>query len=408
MSDVATERSSIQRWQRRLLPGELVQVPFTRRSPRDWIVDSALFLLAVAVGVVTLAETWGDHGAFQLLLEFTLGVAACLALWLRRSRPVAVGLLAVVAGAFTVLAGGAAVVAVFNLAVRGSRRALVWIGVLSLAAIVVVPLIYPSAGSFPTQVLFGVLIFGVAISLGLFTRVRRELVLSLRDRAERLESEQRMHVEQARDAERRRLAREMHDVLAHRLSLLSVQAGALEFHPKASPEEVSEAAGVIRRSAHAALQELRDVIGVLREDGDERIPQPPQPTFAQIPALVEESRAAGMNVRLNDETQPAEEIPAALGRTAYRVVQEGLTNARKHAPAAAVEVTIAADADSLIIEVVSRPAVGVPAAGPLVQAGRGRGLVGLTERVALSGGDLHYGTDDKGDFVLRARLPLSA
>src|SRR5262249_60000737 len=119
------------------------------------------------------------------------------------------------------------------------------------------PLFYPRGGNFPPQAVVGTLCLGVAISRGLFPRVGRELVLSLRDRAERLESEQRIHVEQARDAERRRLAREMHDVLAHRLSLLSVQAGALEFHPKASPEEDSEAAGVIRRAAPAPLQELR-------------------------------------------------------------------------------------------------------------------------------------------------------
>ena len=103
------------------------------------------------------------------------------------------------------------------------------------------------------------------VGWGLFVRAQRELVLSLRERAERLEAEQRLRVEQAREAERRRIAREMHDVLAHRVSLLSLHAGALEFHPDASAEEVAEAAAVIRASAHAAMQELRDVIGVLRE-----------------------------------------------------------------------------------------------------------------------------------------------
>src|SRR5262249_10582614 len=131
-------------------------------------------------------------------------------------------------------------------------------------------------------------------------------------------------------------------------------------------------------------------------------------TFAQIPALVEESRAAGMNVRLQNQTQSGEDLPAALGRTAYRIVQEGLTNARKHAPAAATEVTLAPDTDSLIVEVVSRPEVGVAHAAPPIQPGTGRGLVGLTDRVALSGGELHYGTDQTGDFRLHARLPRSA
>src|SRR5262249_61941159 len=126
-------------------------------------------------------------------------------------------------------------------------------------------------GSFWSHSFIGVPVLGVAVSLGLFARVRRELVLSLRERAERLESEQRLRVEQAREAERRRIAREMHDVLAHRLSLLSVHAGALEFRSDATPEEVGEAAGVIRASARTALQELRDVIGLLDEAGDDGV-----------------------------------------------------------------------------------------------------------------------------------------
>ncbi len=173
---------------------------------------------------------------------------------------------------------------------------------------------------------------GVAIGWGLFVRARRELVRSLRELADRAGDE-------ARAAERRRIAREMHDVLAHRLSLLSVHAGALEFRPDAPAEEVAEAAGVIRENARAALDELRGVIGVLREDGGESLTEPPQPTLADLAALVEESRAAGMRVTASIELGDAAP-PAAVGRTAYRIVQEGLTNARKHAPGAAVTLTV--------------------------------------------------------------------
>ena len=138
----------------------------------------------------------------------------------------------------------------------------------------------------------------------------------------------------------------MHDVLAHRMSLLSLHAGALEFNPDASADEVADAAGVIRESARAALDELRGVIGVLREEGGESLTAPPQPTLADLPALVEESRAAGMRltarIELGDEA-----LPAAVGRTAYRIAQEGLTNARKHAPGAAVTLTVAAISVSL-------------------------------------------------------------
>jgi hypothetical protein len=123
-------------------------------------------------------------------------------------------------------------------------------------------------------------------------------VLALHERADRLEAEQRLRVEQAREAERRRIAREMHDVLAHRVSLLALHAGALEFRPDAPSEEVAEAAGVIRANARAALEDLRGVVGMLRDSGDGSAPEPPQPTLGDIPALVEESRAAGMRVVL--------------------------------------------------------------------------------------------------------------
>jgi signal transduction histidine kinase len=405
MTEPRDERSSLQRWQRRLLPGELVDVP-GRRTARDWTVDSALFLVAIAVGIAGLVQGWPDHNAFQLAVDIALGSVACLGLWLRRSHPVRVGVFAVAAAAVSGLAGGAAPIAVFNVAVRGSRRALFGTAALGLVSLTIYPLLYPSTGKFWEQLLTGMAFMVIAIGWGLFARMRRELVLSLRDRADRVESEQRLRVVQAREAERRRIAREMHDVLAHRLSLLSVHAGALEFRPDAPTEEIAEAAAVIRNAAHAALQELRDVIGVLRDDGDESVPQPPQPTFAEIPALIEESRAAGMNVRSHIELPADREIPAALGRTAYRVVQEGLTNARKHAPAAAVEVTISPDArPSLLVEVVSRPAVGVAVTPRAAQRGAGRGLIGLAERVGLSGGELQYGPDEHGDFVLRAELP---
>jgi signal transduction histidine kinase len=194
----------------------------------------------------------------------------------------------------------------------------------------------------------------------------------------------------------------MHDVLAHRLSLLSVHAGALEFHPDAPAEEVAAAAGVIRESARAALDELRGVIGVLREDGNESLTQPPQPTLADLPALVEESRAAGMRVTALIELGDAAP-PAAVGRTAYRIAQEGLTNARKHAPGAAVTLTVRAPDGNLEVEVRSLApvAVGVGSALP----GAGTGLIGLAERVSLAGGTLEHGVDPDGAFVLRARLP---
>src|SRR5436309_1579943 len=141
---------------------------------------------------------------------------------------------------------------------------------------------------------------------------------------------------------------------------------------------------------------------VLREDGDESPTQPPQPTLADLAALLEESRAAGMRVTARIELDHAA-TPAAVGRTAYRIAQEGLTNARKHAPGAAVTLTVRAPDGDLQVEVRSLAPVTVAAAAP--PPGTGTGLIGLAERVSLAGGTLEHGVDPGGAFVLRASLP---
>ena len=405
MTEPSKQQASLAGWQRPLLPGELLEAPGGKRSARDWVVDVVLFGVAVVIGGLGVASITADRTDAGIVIDVIVGTAVCATLWVRRRYPVEVAVVAVVASAFFAMAGGAGLVAIFNAAIRASRRALVAIVALALATLAIFPLLYPSGGAWWSQMLFGSLLIAVALGWGLFTRARREVIRSLRERAERLESEQRLRVHQAQEAERRRIAREMHDVLAHRLSLLSVHAGALEFRPDASPEEVAEAAGVIRATAQTALQELRDVIGVLRDEAEERTVQPPQPTLAQLPALIEESREAGMHIRLATDASVDDQVPEGVGRTAYRVVQEGLTNARKHAPAAAVEVSISSqDGPSLVVEVVSRSPVGVPATGDSLE-GSGSGLVGLAERVSLAGGELEHGPDVDGDFVLRATLP---
>jgi signal transduction histidine kinase len=225
-------------------------------------------------------------------------------------------------------------------------------------------------------------------------RARRQLVESLRAQADRAS-------EEARAAERRRIAGEMHDVLAHRLSLLSVHAGALEFHPDAPAEEVAAAAGVIRENARAALEELRGVIGVPAR-GRRREPlQPPQPTLADLASLVEESRAAGMRLAAQIELGDTEP-PAAVGRTAYRIVQEGLTNARKHAPGAAVTLTVRAPDGDLQVEVRSLAPVAVAAAARC--PGRDRPDRPRRARLARRRHARARRRPD-GAFVLRASLP---
>ena len=381
-----------------MLPGSLFQDPGTeKRTLRDWLVDILMFLLALGIGIAVIADGAKQHGDVTWVIEVICGPIALLALWWRRSHPVAVGVIAISLGAVSGLAAGAGTAALFNLAVRGSRRALLWSVVLATVATAIYPLIYAQP-DFPYvwQLVVGTAATVFVIGWGLFARAQRDLVRTLRERTVALEAEQARGVEAAREAERRRIASEMHDVLAHRISLLSVHAGALEFHPEAPPQEIAAAAGVIRATAHDALRDLREVIGVLRAgDGGA---DPPQPTLDAIPALIDESRAAGMQVRARLEAEGGEPL---VGRTAYRIVQEGLTNARKHAPAAAVEVTVEAE-EELLVLVVSRRAAATANGGP---PGGGTGLIGLSERVVLAGGELHHGPNERGDFVLRATLP---
>jgi len=234
-------------------------------------------------------------------------------------------------------------------------------------------------------------------------RARHALLASLRERARRAEAEQARHVAEARAAERARLAREMHDVLAHRLSLLATYAGALEYRPDASPERLARAAGVIREGVHQALDELREVIGVLRDD-DLADGTHPQPGLASLGPLVAETRDAGTPVDLVNTISQPDDLPGSVGRTAYRVVQEGLTNARKHAPGRPVRVLLDGRPGGQLLVELANPVGPVVPVGPPIN-GSGAGLIGLTERVRLTGGELDHAVGADGEFRLRARLP---
>jgi signal transduction histidine kinase len=376
-----------------------------RGPAAERLADAGLLAFAAGLGALSSSYLWHAHGELLDAADLAAGGPACLALWWRRDRPVLVAVLALCAGAFSPMADGACLVAVYAAGARARGRALIPVVAAGIAASIVFPLVNPTAGEVFQVGFPAFLCTLIAFSWGLYLRARRELVASLRQRAEQLEADQLRNAELAREAERRGIAREMHDVLAHRLSLLSLHAGALEFHPDAPAAEVASAAAVIRTSASAALNELREIITVLREEPDYASALP-QPGFGQLDRLLDESRSAGMTVRGHIDVPNAGELPDAVGRAAYRVIQEGLTNARKHAPGAPVEVDVASGQAGLTVEVISRcPVAAAAAPGPPAPAGSGTGLIGLAERLALCGGDLEHGTTPGGDFVLRARLP---
>ncbi|MGQ5264004.1 sensor histidine kinase [Micromonospora sp. ZYX-F-536] len=387
-----------------------------RRTTRDWAVDTLAFLLSLLWVLFVTADALSPDPAITTPLphdwmtgvDALLGLACCGLLWLRRRWPLGLALATAPLTLFSMASAIPLVILYFTVVVH--RRTAVAVAVTGLG--LVTNMVFSWLRPDPNMPYWATAAWGVVISFavlawGMFVRARRQLIVSLRDRAERAEAEQQLRVAQARHLERTRIAREMHDVLAHRISLLSLHAGALEFRPDAPPDEVARAAGVIRGSAHAALQDLREVIGVLRADGDGDAPEPPQPTLADLPALIDESRTAGVRVNVSDSVATPGEVPAALGRAAYRIVQEGLTNARKHAAGAAVTVDVSGGPGTgLTVAIGNRWPVGTPAGGGL--PGAGTGLVGITERVTLAGGRLAYGRDDAGDFRLAAWLPWPA
>jgi len=399
----------------RLLPALLTADPYTDdrtpRSTRDWVVDVVMFLIAAGgVPLMWLSErsSGNEPSHYLLIADFVVGSLSAVAVWLRRRWPVTIALILLPVGLVFQMTTFAAGLFTFTVAVHRRFPVVAVVTALTLVFLAPTYALHPDKNSsFWTTMLVGCIFVLAIVAWGMFVRARRQLLVSLRERAERAETAQQLKVEQAQHLERERIAREMHDVLAHRISLLSLHAGALEFRPDAPPEEIARAAGVIRASAHQALQDLREVIGVLRENPDGGEPERPQPTLADLPALIEESRAAGMRVELEDRVGNLAGVPAGIGRAAYRIVQEGLTNARKHAPGAVVRVGVAGKvAAGLSIEVRNPLPVGRSWQPKL--PGSGSGIIGLTERATLAGGKIEHGPTEGGDFRLWVWIPWPA
>jgi len=384
-------------------PADLI--PVGPRTRRDWAVDLAGFALATGLGALTLASLLGEHDTlptWQLALDIGCGALACLSLWWRRRWPLGIAVACVVLGAFSTSATVAGLLALFSAAVhRPARPAL-------LVAALWVPsaLIYASYShrdDTPSVVLLGVVLGLAATAWGMYVRARHQLLHSLRERALRAEADQRLHADRVRLAERTRIAREMHDVLGHRISLMTLHAGALEIQPDLPPEKVRETAELLRSTARQALEELRSVIGILRDEPGLE-PSAPAPRLSDIPRLVEETRRAGAKIDFEMQVEEPDSAPSALGRDAYRIVQEALTNIGKHARGTAGQVLVIGAADTGL-RVSVRNRLPVHAHSQPALPGSGTGLLGLTERVSLAGGALVHGPDGTGDFVVEAELP---
>ncbi|WP_088287259.1 sensor histidine kinase [Kineosporia sp. A_224] len=387
------------------LPG---QPPLTHWGHTWRVLVAALFgLVSLLLVFVEMPDPdrLSDRLSLLLVVDVVVLGPLCLGLLLLHRRfPLPVAIVTNLVGALSAVAGAVGMVTLVSIATRRRWREIVPVSVLSVASGMVFERLYPQREPLPWWATLPLLVALVAgfVAWGLYLGTRRELVESWRLRAEAADREQTVAAERAREAERARIAREMHDVLAHRLSLVSMHAGVLAFRADLEPGEVRAEARVIADASRQALDELRGVLGVLRDSDAGR---PPQPTVADLADLVEQARTAGpvaLERRLDGEP------PAPLGRHVYRVVQEALTNARKHAPGAAVTVRVTGrPGDDLEVEVRNGAPL-VVAVGAGSPGGSGLGLVGLAERASLAGGRMESGRTADGGWSLRVLLPWPA
>ncbi|MGW1885648.1 sensor histidine kinase [Streptomyces sp. NPDC001970] len=381
---------------------------------RGWSVRQQDALLTAVVVVIGVADTWVKPSN-GLLTGQPIAVAAVTSglvgsvLWWRRRSPGVVAAVIMVGYVIT-FTPVALAVAMYTVGEAYRRiRTLVWFGVAGCAAGVLVLWAGPPdwdlrAAAFTLAFILGPLVVGYAVA------IRRDLALEAQATIDALERERHLLVERAQVGERARIARELHDVVAHRVGNIVLTAGALKVGPEArGAPAVARAAELIRDEGHQALDELREVLGVLtpgrRGRQDRPAARAPQPDASQLDKLVERSARFGRPATLRIDGHP-ETLTAPVQRAIHRIVQEGLTNAAKHAPGASVGVVVECRLDGVEVQVTNgNPATGARDvdAPPLPPSG-GNGLIGLAERVALLDGRITAGPYGSG-YRLDAFIP---
>jgi signal transduction histidine kinase len=395
-----------------------------RRHP-TWADATWAFLLFLLCAL----QAFGDYHDGQFEWSFVLvSVVLCTLLVIRRRRPDLAVLAGVFVGLLQVVMGwqpNIADLALLVLAYTGAAFGHTWTSRISLiVGLAAGPLAWltihrteVATGQDPTtfdphtwvDVLMSVVLstpFVLSWVLGRLTRIRRAYYVQLEDRAARLERERDAQAKIAVAAERARIARELHDVVAHNVSVMIVQADGASFVMDSSPEQAKAALATIAGTGRQALEEMRRLLGLLRS-ADSAGEYVPQPGVEQLPELLDQVRSAGLPVAFSVEGEPRE-LPRGLELTAYRIVQEALTNARKHGgPLTTATVRIRFDdrGVGVLIEDDGRGA-SADLARDGGEDGFGHGLIGMRERVGMVGGTLDAGPRANGGFRIDARLPL--
>lgn len=376
---------------------------------RPGLVD---LLISTVVAVALVAYTWlGDADPSPKVAGTALSAGIAGALWVRRRLPIiasgGIGGLVSLYG-FVVEEAGTLLIAPLLIAFysvgayAGRRRALVGFG-LAYGATVLGLFGDPNVrGNVAENAFFVLLVAGAAWVSGTAVRTSRARSAKLADLAAQLERERDENARLAVAAERGRIARELHDVVAHGISVIAVQAGAGRHALGSDSQRAHAAFAAIEETARQALVEMRRMLGLLREQ-TEPASAAPLPRLADHNELIERARADGLAVEVGIEGDPRS-LPPGVDLAAYRVLQEALTNVRKHAPTARADVRIRFAAGELEIEVRNNGALGHTSTE--IASGGGHGLIGMQERVALYGGTLEAGPLTGGGFRVRAQIPL--
>ncbi|WP_199433129.1 sensor histidine kinase [Qaidamihabitans albus] len=366
------------------------------RSRRPYLRKLALDALVI---VIAALDVWLVFPEEAPTYSVVLSAASCVALIARRWLPFAV-LLATVPGFLAGWAQLSAMLALGYLATRKQMHWQTWVGagLIWLCRFVLWPLPeFAQLGwrEHALDAIYGVIVAGMPIAIGLLIGARTELSARLAELAASRDRERQLHAQAVRAEERARLAREMHDVVSHDITLIAMQAGALSASNTSG--EAQRTARTIRRLSTHTLEELRALVGVLRSGAE---PDGPQPEINDLHTLI---RDADVPVQLSVEHLP-EALPPKVSAAAYRTVQECLTNVHKHAPGATAFVRISGDRDGISIEVRNDRARQRPA-GELPSGGHG--LAGLAERAELLGGTFETEPTEDGGFRVSARYPVA-
>ncbi|SNR52686.1 Signal transduction histidine kinase [Haloechinothrix alba] len=388
------------------------------------VIAASVFSSFFVLGAQVFAEVPDDlPPAWLATTSFLTAVGAAIALRWRHRHPALVTGIAIVPPLLLIAEALAALIALAALA-ASRRDHVLWAGTtfVFVATILAVErdanrhpeisVMQMFAGAETTAERVDVPLFAVILTAAVLTSVPVAIGLwrsTRRDLSRRDVKEQQLRAEVARQEERSRIAHEMHDVLGHRLSILSLQAGALEVSGADAGSRTAEAARSVRSTAKDALDDLRHVIGVLKEgqlptgEAGPAEPERPQPTLADIPEVIASSRQAGQPVNTTILIDDSSAAPSALGAAAYRITREALTNVVRHAPGATTEVTVRGGPGAgLSVEVVNTLPDGPPTEA---STGNGTGLPGVRERVSLLGGTVSAGATEEGTFALSAWLP---